>query len=440
MAQQTLERLTFRTSRSLDFCSEKELIAQTGHGPADWPLVVIKELLDNALDACEEARIPPAVSIVVDNTGIAIQDNGPGLKRETIDSILDYNIKVSSREAYMAPDRGAQGNALKTIAAMPFVLDGKEGKVVISSQGMNHNITFKVDRIRQEPRIDLASEKSSIITKGTTIRVCWPNCASSIIEDQKDRFLQIAEDYTWLNPHLTLVTDWFGCRRSVEATAPNWTKWSPSDPTSAHWYDVPALRRLIAAYIRDDEDNGRERLVREFVSEFRGFAGSAKQKRVLESTGLTRQPLAAFVKNDDIDTDLACSLLESMQRESKPVKPQALGIIGKDHIEAKFQEAGGVPESFRYKRVLSKVTDPLPEVYECGFGYCPSQKQRRLATGVNWSPGIVNPFRRLSDYRSMDQILQEAWAGPGEPIILFLHVASPVVHYTDRGKSAVVVS
>jgi len=127
-----------------------------------------------------------------------------------------------------------------------------------------------------------------------------------------------------------------------------------------------------------------------------------------------------------------------MQRESQPVKPRALGVIGKDHIEAKFQEAGGVPESFRYKRVLSD--DPLLEVLEFGFGYCPSQEGRRLVTGVNWSPAIVNPFRRLSDYRSMEQILQEAWAGPGEPIILLLHVASPVVQYTDRGKSAVVVS
>ena len=49
----TLERATFTTSRLLDFFSEKELTAQTGHGPAQWPLVILKELADNALDACE---------------------------------------------------------------------------------------------------------------------------------------------------------------------------------------------------------------------------------------------------------------------------------------------------------------------------------------------------------------------------------------------------
>jgi len=48
-----LERTTLRTSRLLDFCSRKELIAQTGHNLDVWPLVVLKELVDNALDACE---------------------------------------------------------------------------------------------------------------------------------------------------------------------------------------------------------------------------------------------------------------------------------------------------------------------------------------------------------------------------------------------------
>ena len=32
-AVSTLERTTFRTSRLLEFCSRKELVAQTGHEP-----------------------------------------------------------------------------------------------------------------------------------------------------------------------------------------------------------------------------------------------------------------------------------------------------------------------------------------------------------------------------------------------------------------------
>jgi hypothetical protein len=53
----TPQRVAFKTSRLAEFCGEKELTAQTGHAPEDWPLVIAKELPDNALDACEEAEI-----------------------------------------------------------------------------------------------------------------------------------------------------------------------------------------------------------------------------------------------------------------------------------------------------------------------------------------------------------------------------------------------
>ena len=52
MSAPSLFRHVFTTSRLAVFCSEKELINQTGHDSDEWPLVVLKELIDNALDAC----------------------------------------------------------------------------------------------------------------------------------------------------------------------------------------------------------------------------------------------------------------------------------------------------------------------------------------------------------------------------------------------------
>jgi hypothetical protein len=54
-----LHRETFRTSRLLEFCSQKELVAQTGHQVEDWLVVIAKECTDNALDGSEEAGIAP---------------------------------------------------------------------------------------------------------------------------------------------------------------------------------------------------------------------------------------------------------------------------------------------------------------------------------------------------------------------------------------------
>ena len=84
--------------------------------------------------------------IDVTDDGIAVTDNGPGIAPDTIANILDYNTRTSSREAYCSPTRGAQGNALKTLLAMPFALDGERGDTTIESQGVAHRITFSIDR------------------------------------------------------------------------------------------------------------------------------------------------------------------------------------------------------------------------------------------------------------------------------------------------------
>jgi DNA topoisomerase VI subunit B len=182
-----LERATFTTSRLLDFFSEKELTAQTGHAPAQWPVVILKELADNALDACEEAGIAPVIEVTVGSGEITVTDNGPGIPPETIAGVLDYSVRVSSREAYVAPDRGAQGNALKTLVAMPFVLDGTAGRVTVTTRGVRHEIGIRVDPVRQEPVIEHERHPADVRT-GTTVTVRWPDSASSILEGARHRF------------------------------------------------------------------------------------------------------------------------------------------------------------------------------------------------------------------------------------------------------------
>jgi DNA topoisomerase VI subunit B len=168
-----LKRETFKTSRLLDFCSEKELTAQVGHDASKWLLVILKELVDNALDACEEAGTPPSINVEVDAGSVIVEDNGPGMPVKTIKGVLDYAVRVSSREAYVSPTRGAQGNALKTVIAMPYVLSGEkqQGKVEISAKGKLHQIIFGVDRIRQEPKITHKAIPAKNVKNGTFVKV-----------------------------------------------------------------------------------------------------------------------------------------------------------------------------------------------------------------------------------------------------------------------------
>jgi DNA topoisomerase VI subunit B len=429
-----LERATFTTSRLLDFFAEKELTAQTGHGKADWPLVILKELADNALDACEEAGIAPAITVTVDDAGITVADNGPGIPAETIGKVLDYSVRVSSREAYAAPDRGAQGNALKTIMAMPFVLDGTEGHVTVTARGVKHEISVTVDPIRQEPVID-HDQQSADASPGSSVTVRWPDSASWIRDRAKERFFQLAEDYLCLNPHLTLSVDWSGeniiCNM---ATAPDWPKWKPSDPTSAHWYTPATFERLVAAYVSDPAHAAMS--VREFISQFRGLSSTAKGKQVLAATGLARTSLASLA-NGKLDSETIALLLDRMKAVSRPVKPAQLGVIGREHLAWRMKGYNAEMESFNYKKTEGE-RDGQPFVIETAFAWCPDLGGRRLITGVNWSPGVKNPFRQLGQFgQSLDAVLQRQRAD--EDCALVVHVTRPVVAYADRGKSSVVL-
>jgi hypothetical protein len=197
----------------------------------------------------------------------------------------------------------------------------------------------------------------------------------------------------------------------------------------------------MGAYIARDKDKGREpRTVREFIEEFRGLSGTAKQKLVLDEVHAARVTLPAFFGNSDINRPRIRKLLTAMQKHTRPVKPKDLGLIGENHLRARLIAAGADEKTFRYSKQF--VDGDLPQVIEVAFGYCPEGERRQIVTGVNWSPGITNPFRVLGRYgQSLDTYLSEQRAGnPDEPIILVIHMACPRVDYTDRGKSALVVS
>jgi hypothetical protein len=133
----------------MDFFSEKELVTQTGHATNEWPLVIVKELVDNSPDACEEADIVPIIDVAADAGGITVKDNGPGLPEPTLKAAMDFTVRASNREAYVAPDRGAQGNALKTILPMSRVLDAEHGRFIVRAHDKKYVITCSADPISQ---------------------------------------------------------------------------------------------------------------------------------------------------------------------------------------------------------------------------------------------------------------------------------------------------
>jgi DNA topoisomerase VI subunit B len=450
-----LTRVAFKVSRLMEFCTLRELQNQTGHSYNDWALVVLKELMDNALDACEEAEVAPVISIDVCPGSITIQDNAGGFDPATIESILDYTIRVSSREAYCSPTRGAQGNALKTILAMAFVLnrevmneDNPEveaaGVTIIETRGSKHRIEFSVDHINNQPKIAHDISPSSI-TVGTKVTIEWPPKWGW--HWRADQFKSLARSYGWVNPHLTLRGAFDGeIFVDVTATDPAWKKWKPRNPTSAHWYTETRLQRYLAAHVQRDRDLGQHRTVREFLREFRGLSGSAIQRRVLNEVGCSHQSLAQFFGVEKVNRKGITKLLAAMRKYTKPVAPKHLGIIGAEHFKQRFLAAGGNADTFKYQ--LRKGTDRyIPYIVEFAFGLHQSGLDnsgtvfRQIITGANWSVGINNPFRHFgSTGEGLESTLAKVRANRREPVICALHLASAFIQYADRGKSSIILT
>ena len=436
-----LKRVPFTVSRLMEFCTKPELMNQTGHHWRLWPLVIGKEITDNAMDAAEEAEIAPIISITVSTKRgtIIIEDNGPGIPAKTIESVLNYSIRVSSNEAYVSPTRGQQGNALKAILAMNYVMDTRGddacGKTVIEAHGIEHTIAFSVDHIKKEPKISHTTKPSTVV-KGTRITVTLPkirqgeNYIIDTIDENEIRFMNLAESYAWLNPHLTLKVKWNGkVRIDVKASNPDWKKWLPSWPTCPHWYGVSDLRRYMAAHIAYRKTV----TVREFISEFGGMTGSAKQKKVLAEIGAAYMRLHNFFGLHKPDTPNIKKMLASLKRHTKPVRPADLGVIGKEHFFALIEAAGGDPKTFKYK-IIPGVKNGVPSVVETAFGIHASgltagnaAPKRRLITGVNWSAAIGNPFRTLGKSGDgLDALMTAVRADYGAPVIACVHVACRV--------------
>lgn len=433
----TLQRTTFETSRLLEFFSEKELQMQIGFARGHWPMALLKELIDNALDACETAGVFPDIEVTVEPDAVSVRDNGPGLPAATLERSLDYTVRVSDKAYYVSPTRGQLGNALKCLWAAPYVACGEQGAVEVTTGGLTHRIAVRLDRIAQHPALQHLTSLDGFVKTGTLIKVTWPGIAGCLNPAEDSGFYNtlggLIQSYGAFNPQATLTHHVAGLPRAFPRTSHDWQKWLPGQPTSPHWYTVERLRGLVAAYLAEERRGGRAFTVRAFVEQFHGLSGSVKPKRVTEAAGLSRAYLHDLVADNDVALEPVTTLLAAMQAESRPVKPAALGVLGEAHVRSFLTTNADVePESITYSKAVGEA-DGLPCVLEVACGWYTAAYadcRQRTLVGVNWTPALKMPFPELS------QFLGECRVDSFDPVVVFVHLAIPRVEYTDRGKSS----
>jgi hypothetical protein len=292
MGSTVLERITFQSSRAIEYFNLSQLQTMTGQNAARFADVVMKELCDNAIDAAEEAGRAPELRIKVRRHGrylyLVVRDNGGGIPPETVQSVLDFHTLTSNKANYRSPTRGMQGNALKTILGIPYAL-GSRQPVIIEARGVRHVIRCDIDPAGQL-QID-AGPRPVPERPGTGVAVALPLRWCGSFDPG-----HWARAFALFNPHATVrirKTDARSkhannpppvsrnrYRPSVEFPGKGWRKFLPTDLTSPWWYTDDDLARLVFGHVGCAKQGGKDMTLREFVRQFKGAARTREAQRV----------------------------------------------------------------------------------------------------------------------------------------------------------------
>ncbi|MCX8178405.1 MAG: DNA topoisomerase VI subunit B [Candidatus Aenigmarchaeota archaeon] len=126
--------------------------------PTKALLTVVKEIVDNSLDACEEARILPKIYIEIkqktpDIFKIVGKDNGPGIVDKQIPFTM-AKLLYGSKFFKLYQSRGQQGLGIKGCVLYSQLTTGKPTTVISSTgDGKTSYYELMIDVKRNEPNI-----------------------------------------------------------------------------------------------------------------------------------------------------------------------------------------------------------------------------------------------------------------------------------------------
>jgi DNA topoisomerase-6 subunit B len=139
-------------------------------------VTAVKEAVDNAFDACEEAGILPDIYIEIQEAGdyyrLIVEDNGPGITKEQLPKIfgkLLYGSRFHAREQ----NRGQQGIGISAAVLYSQLTSGKPAKITSRPKGQAQAQYFEliIDTDTNEPEISVDENTSWERPHGTRIEL-----------------------------------------------------------------------------------------------------------------------------------------------------------------------------------------------------------------------------------------------------------------------------
>jgi len=437
MTQKTAEELA-KKQREISIAEffEKNRHLLGFDNPRRALLTAIKEAVDNALDACEEARILPEINVEIiqleeTRFRMVVEDNGPGIIKKQIPRIF-AKLLYGSKFHKLSATRGQQGIGISAAVLYGQLTTGKPA-TIISKTEVNKKaqlVKLKINTQINEPQI---IEETEIDWEnkdhGTKIEIDF--------EGSYNKGRQSVDEYlketAIVNPHCTII---FTNPEANQIIFPRASPNLPPEPKEIkpHPYGIE-LGRLIKMLELTEAKTLQQFLTDEFV---RVGPGTAKQ--ICENSALLPR-----TNPKQISRDMAENLHKGINKTKIIAPPtDCISPIGDDLLERGLRKEINAEFYCAVTRPAA-VYRGNPFVIEAALAFGGEQeadKSIRVMRFANRVPllyqqGACGITKAIQDTAWRSYGLQQSKNSlPVGPCTILVHMTSVWVPFTSESKEA----
>ena len=400
--------------------------------PTRGVITTIKEAVDNALDACEEAQVLPDIFISIKKVSndifrIIVEDNGPGIVPAQVPFVFG-KLLYGSRFHQIRQTRGQQGIGISAAVLYAQLTSGVP-TIVISRTGAKES-AFKC-----EIQIKIETNEPDIISQqpfewdrihGTRVQIEFKSTMSA-----KKKLLEYLKYTSIVNPHARFRVELDDEAFTFDRVSHEIIACPVAIQPHPHGIEFGQLKRMAAASdqkLLDFLVEGFSRVGKKSAQEMCDQAGL---KSTVKAKGLTAHELKA--------------LLAAMQAVAvpAPLSTQCLSPIGEELIRR------GLDKEFQMDFVAARtrpasVFSGHSFVVEAAIGYggkLPPEGNAIILRFANRVPlmyqqGACAITSCISNINwKLYNISQQGL--PTGPILILVHVASTNVPFTSESKDAI---
>ena len=435
--------------------SVSEFFAKNRHllgfdNPRKALLTAVKEAVDNALDACEEASILPDLLVEIralpdhgdDRYLVIIQDNGPGIVRKQIENIFG-KLLYGSKFHRLKMSRGQQGIGISAAGMYGLITTGKPVKIIskTSRKKPAHEVVLKMDTSKNRADVVEDSEHpedDTLFPSGSGTRVEIELVGKYLKGDRSvDQYVQLT---AIANPHASITYkspptsaapegETTISVRTVDELPPT------TDEIKPHPHGIE-LGTLISMLERTEQT----KLGGFFSNEFCRLG----PKIIKEVTGAANLTGNSWVKSvGHADAEKLFRALESAKVMAPPTN--CLAPMGVKTM-IKGLEQGLQPDFITASSRPPAVYRGRPFIIEAGIAYggnLPGDETAKVYRFANRVPlqyqqSACASFKAVADMSWRNYTLQQPRGSlPIGPMVVMIHMASVWVPFTSESKEAI---